>query len=138
MPVSAMRTVNGAQSGEAGGEAEDNLQVLADLGVRMALYDFSGGIGGLSCLVELPVHAVRIAQPVARQVADNPSALPAQGLRALVPAVRTAGIGVLACTVDTERLADWWRGVGADCAVGALFGQPGPPQDIEQLLTLRR
>ncbi|MGH3979610.1 MAG: putative bifunctional diguanylate cyclase/phosphodiesterase [Pseudonocardiaceae bacterium] len=135
VPVSAMRTVNGAQSGEAGGEAEDNLQVLADLGVRMALHDFGGDIGGLACLAELPVHAVRIAQPVALQVADNPSAIPAQGLRALVPTVRAAGISVVACTVDTEKLADWWREVGADCAVGALFRQPGPPQDIEQVLT---
>ena len=134
VPVSALCMVNGAQSGAAGGEAEDNLRVLADLGVRMALHDFGAGIGGLGCLAELPVHAVRIAQPMGRQVAGDPFAIPAQALRAVVPIMRSAGVGVVACAVDTERLADWWRSAGADCAVGKLFAQPSPPHDIERLL----
>ena len=94
--------------------------------------------GSLACLAELPVHAVRIAQPVAqpvaRQVADDVSAIPAQVLRAVVPMVRSAGISVVACEVDTEEQADWWRGVGADRVVGTLFGQPGPPQFVERML----
>jgi EAL domain-containing protein (putative c-di-GMP-specific phosphodiesterase class I) len=48
--------------------------------------------------------------------------------------VRSTGISVVACEVDTEEQADWWRGVGADRAVGALFGQPGSPQVIERML----
>jgi hypothetical protein len=40
------------------------------------------------------MHAVRIAQPVARQVADDVSATLTQALRAVVPMVRNAGISV--------------------------------------------
>jgi EAL domain-containing protein (putative c-di-GMP-specific phosphodiesterase class I) len=134
MPLPAMRTVTGASVGKVGADAEDNLGVLAEMGVRTALHDFACGAGELACLAELPVHAVRIAQPVARQVAGDVSAIPAQVLRAVVPMVRSAGISVVACEVDTEEQADWWRGVGADRVVGTLFGQPGPPQFIERML----
>lgn len=134
MPVTALRTVDGAGSGDGGAEAEDNLQVLADLGVRMSIHSFSGGLDGLACLSELPVRAVRIAQAIGRSVAGNPAALHAQALRAMVGTMQTAGISVIACEVDTEELADWWRSAGAECAVGVLFGAPAPPQAIERLL----
>ena len=134
MPLPAMRTVTGASVGKVGADAEDNLGVLAEMGVRTALHDFACGAGELACLPELPVHAVRIAQPVARRVAGNVSAIPAQVLRAVVPMVRSAGISVVACEVDTEEQADWWRGVGADRVVGALFGQPDPPQFVARML----
>lgn len=134
MPLPAIRTVTGAPAGEAGAEAEDNLRVLAEMGVRTALHDFACGAGELACLAELPVHAVRIAQPVARRVADDVSAIPAQVLRAVVPMVRSSGISVVACEVDTEEQADWWRGVGADRAVGRLFGEPGLAQSVGRML----
>ena len=69
MPLPAMRTVTGASVGKVGADAEDNLGVLAEMGVRTALHDFACGAGELACLPELPVHAVRIAPPVARRVA---------------------------------------------------------------------
>ncbi len=134
VPVPAMRTLTGTPAGEARGDAEDNLRVLAELGLRTALHDFGGSIGELACLVELPVHAVRIAQPVARQLANTPSALPARALRIIVAMLRTTGISVVASGVDTQESANSWRAVGADCAVGALFGQPSPPLDIQRLL----
>lgn len=133
LPVTALRTADGASPGEGGAEAEDNLQVLAELGTRMSVYNFSGGLDGLSCLTELPVHAVRIAQSAGRSVADNPTAIQAQALRAVVRTLRAAGIGVIACAVETEELASWWRSAGAEYAVGALFGAPGPPQAIARL-----
>lgn len=134
-PVAAVRTAADESVGEAGGQAEDNLGVLAELGVRTGLHEFGGGIGGLACLAELPVCAVRIAQAVARRVAGAPSAVPAQVVQTMVPMIRHAGVSVIACGVDTEEQAGWWRGAGADCALGALFGKPGPPQDIEHLLS---
>ncbi|MGH4021802.1 MAG: putative bifunctional diguanylate cyclase/phosphodiesterase [Pseudonocardiaceae bacterium] len=134
MPVAAIRTVSGMPVGEAGGTAEDNLGVLAELGVRSGLHDFGGGIGGLRCLAELPVRAVRVAEPVARQVADDPSRILSQAVHALVHIVRAEGINVVAFPVDSEEQAGCWRWVGANWAVGALFGRPGPPQHIEQLL----
>ncbi len=133
-PVAAIRTTSGELAGEGGGHAEDNLQVLAELGVRAGLYDFGGGIGGLRCVADLPVCAVRIARPVSQQVAADPSRILSQAAQALVHIVRTAGVDVVAFPVDSEEQAACWPWIGANWAVGALYGQPGPPRHIELLL----
>jgi diguanylate cyclase (GGDEF)-like protein/PAS domain S-box-containing protein len=134
VPTATIHPVNTEHVVVTGGQAADNLRALANLGVHTALHDFGCDISELACLTELQVHAVRITQSVAQQVAYIPSAIAAQALRALVPTLRAAGINVIATMVDTERLSTWWREIGANCAVGALFGQPGPPQHTEQLL----
>ncbi len=134
MPVAALRMVNGMPAGDGGGDAEENLRVLAQLGVRTGLHDFGGGIGGLRCLSELPINALRLAEPVSRQLADDPSRILSESVHGLVHTIRTAAINVVAFPVDTEEQAECWRWVGANWAVGGLFGGPVPPQDIEPLL----
>ncbi|MQA12902.1 MAG: EAL domain-containing protein [Pseudonocardiaceae bacterium] len=134
MPAAALRSVDGMPAGQGGEDAEDNVRTLAQLGVRTGLHDFGGGIGGLRCLAELPISAVRVAEPVSRQVADDASRILSQSVHALIHVIRAAGVNVVACPVDTEEQAACWPWVGANWAVGRLFGGPGPPQDIELLL----
>ncbi|MGQ0775197.1 MAG: putative bifunctional diguanylate cyclase/phosphodiesterase [Pseudonocardiales bacterium] len=134
MPVTAIRTDTGVLAGEGGAYAQDNLMVLAELGVRAGLYDFNSGIGGLRCVAELPVHVVRIAQPIAQQVIDDPSRILSQTVHAVIHIVRAAGINVIAHPVVSAEQAGCWQWVGANWAVGTLFGSPGTPQNIERLL----
>ncbi len=133
-PAAAIRTVTGELAGEGGGHAEDNMRVLAELGMRTGLYDFGGGIGGLRCLVDLSICAVRIAQSVSQHVANDPSRTLSQAAQALVRIVRTAGVDVIAYPVDSEEQATCWPWIGANWGIGALYGRPGPPQDIDALL----
>jgi EAL domain-containing protein (putative c-di-GMP-specific phosphodiesterase class I) len=133
VPVPAIRKVDGERSGPAGEEAEDNLRVLAELGVRTALHDFGGDIGALVCLTEPWVHAVRIAPAISTQMSEDPAGIPAQALRALLPTMRSAEVNVMACAVDSEQLAAQWRAMGADCGAGALFGHPCPPREFERV-----
>ncbi|MGH3788420.1 MAG: putative bifunctional diguanylate cyclase/phosphodiesterase [Pseudonocardiaceae bacterium] len=133
-PVAAIRTVTGELAGEGGGQAEDNLRVLTELGVRAGLYDFGGDIHVLRCLTDLAIGVVRITQPASRRVGDDPSGTASQAAQALVQMVHAAGVNVVAFPVDSAEQAMWWAGIGADWAVGALFGPPGPPHHIEQLL----
>jgi EAL domain-containing protein (putative c-di-GMP-specific phosphodiesterase class I) len=74
MPTATIHPVHAAHVAVAGGAAADNIRALANLGVHTALHDFGGDISELACLTELQVHAVRISQSVAQQVADIPSA----------------------------------------------------------------
>jgi diguanylate cyclase (GGDEF)-like protein/PAS domain S-box-containing protein len=134
VPPTAIRTVAGELAGEAGGQAEDNLQVLAELGLRAGLYDFGGGIGGMRCLADLPIRTVRIAQPISDQVAADPSRILSQTAHALVHIIRGAGIDVVAFPVDNADQAACWPWIGANWALGALFGQPGSPAKIEPLI----
>ncbi|MGH3870194.1 MAG: putative bifunctional diguanylate cyclase/phosphodiesterase [Pseudonocardiaceae bacterium] len=121
-PVAAIRTVDGDLLGAGGAHAEDNIRVLAELGVRTGLYDFGGGIGGLRCLAELPICAVRIARQVSQQVADDPSRILSQAAQALVHIVRGAGIDVVAFPVDSKEQAACWPWIGANWAVGEVYG----------------
>lgn len=134
-PVLAIRRADGELADEGGGQAEDNLRVLAELGLRMGLYDFAGSIGGLRCVADLPVCTVRIATPISDQVAEDPSRVLSQAAQALVHIVRAAGIDVVAYPVDNDEQAACWPWIGANWAVGALFGAPGPPQGVTALLT---
>lgn len=133
-PPAVIRTVTGELAGEGGGHAEDNLRVLAELGVRVGLYDFGGGVGGLRCLADLPIRTVRITQPIAQRVAADPSRLLSQAAQALVHIVRGAGIDVVAYPVDSAEQAACWPWIGANWALGALFGAPGSPAGIEPLI----
>jgi diguanylate cyclase (GGDEF)-like protein/PAS domain S-box-containing protein len=134
VPPTALRTVTGQLAGEAGGQAEENLQVLAELGLHAGLYDFGGGIGGMRCLADLPIRTVRIAQSISDQVAADPSRILSQTAHALVHIIRGAGIDVVAFPVDHPDQAACWPWIGANWAQGALFGHPGPPANIEPLI----
>jgi diguanylate cyclase (GGDEF)-like protein len=135
-PVAAVRMATGEFNGEGGVQAEDNLRVLAELDVRTGLYDFAGGVGELRCLADLPLRVVRIAQPISEQVANDPSRILSQAAQAFVHIVRGAGIDVVGFPVDSAEQAACWPWIGANWAVGALFGQPSSPEDIE--LRMRR
>jgi diguanylate cyclase (GGDEF)-like protein/PAS domain S-box-containing protein len=132
-PVAAIRTVTGELDDEGGGQAEDNLRVLTELGVRAGLYDFGGGIRGLRCVADLSACVLRIAQPVSHQLAEDPSQILAQAAQALVHIIRDAGVDVVAPVDTAEQAADWAR-IGANWAIGALFGPPSESQGVEPLL----
>ena len=132
-PVAAIRTVTGELDDEGGGQAEDNLRVLIELGVRAGLYDFGGGIRGLRCVADLSACVLRIAQPVSHQLAEDPSQILAQAAQALVHIIRDAGVDVVAPVDTAEQAADWAR-IGANWAIGALFGPPSESQGVEPLL----
>src|SRR5205085_11451605 len=95
-PVSAIRNVDGELADDGGAQAEDNLRVLTELGVRAGLFDFAGGIGGMRCVADLPVCPVRIGAPVSRQVAEDPSRILSQAAQAEVHIARVAGGDVVA------------------------------------------
>ncbi|MGB8961763.1 MAG: EAL domain-containing protein [Pseudonocardiaceae bacterium] len=125
-PVAAIRTVTGELAGVGGGQAQDNVRALTELGVRAGLYDFGGGIGALRCLADLSVCVVRIASPISEQVAADPSRILSQAAQALVHIVRGAGVDVVAFPVDSTEQAACWPWIGANWAVGALWPSVEP------------
>ncbi len=130
-PVGAIRNAAGNLTGA---QAEGNLRVLGELGIRAGLYDFGGGMGELRCVADLPIRTVRIATPISEQVANDPSRILSQAAQALVHIVRGAGIDVVGYPVDSAEQAACWPWIGANWAVGALY----PPESLQQRLdTLR-
>jgi diguanylate cyclase (GGDEF)-like protein/PAS domain S-box-containing protein len=105
------------------GSAPDNLEVVADLGVRTALHPFNGGPRELALLERSPARAVVLDDRLDSR--PRPVAL-------LVAAVREAGATVSVDGVRTEDEADRWAGIGVHSAQGPLFGEPA---DLDQLLS---
>ncbi len=127
MPVQALCMVDGL--------AEDNLDVLMDIGISVVLYEFGTTRGDLACLEDLPIHAVKMARRVTSRVAraKDRETLFVQAIRELTPLVRGRGAAVIVGHIDSEEQLSWWRDAGAETASGPLFGAAGPPDEIEEL-----
>ena len=126
MPVPALCMTDGL--------AEDNLDVLVDLGVAVVLYEFGTTRGDLACLEDLPVRAVKMSGLVASRVARmGDEALFTRGIRQLVPLIRDSDVAVVVGDITTDSQLSWWREVGADVVQGDLVGTAGTPQDAEHL-----
>ncbi|TDV55254.1 putative bifunctional diguanylate cyclase/phosphodiesterase [Actinophytocola oryzae] len=110
------------------GLAEDNLDVLVDLGLSVVLYEFGTTSGDLACLEDLPIHAVKMSTRVVTRIANraNDDALFTRAIRDMVPLVRGTGTPVVVGDIETEDQFEWWRTVGADTVLGGFTGAPGP------------
>ncbi|MFD8500806.1 putative bifunctional diguanylate cyclase/phosphodiesterase [Amycolatopsis sp. NPDC059657] len=89
------------------GDAADNLKVLADIGVRAEIRDFSEAAA--VDLGELPVEAVRFTG----RVTAHTGAL----VTGLAEFARQAGATVIAEGVNTPEDAAWWKQAGAEVGV---------------------
>jgi diguanylate cyclase (GGDEF)-like protein/PAS domain S-box-containing protein len=126
MPVPALCMTDGL--------AEDNLDVLVDLGIQVVLYEFGTTRGDLACLEDLPVRVVKMSGVVASRVARmGEDALFTRGIRQLVPLVRESGTSVIVGDIESEEQLDWWCAVGADVVQGDHIGTAGSPTDAEHL-----
>lgn len=98
------------------GSAPDNLEVVAEIGVRTALCPFNGGPRELALLERTPARSVILddrlaAEPLPRSV------------ELLVASVKELGAAVSVDNVRTEAQAGRWAGAGVDTAQGPLFGE---------------
>jgi diguanylate cyclase (GGDEF)-like protein/PAS domain S-box-containing protein len=110
------------------GMAEDNLEVLVDLGHSVVLYEFGTTSGDLACLEDLPIHTVKMSTRVVSRIANRSSdeTLFTRTIRDLVPLVRGDGTPVIVGDIDTKDQFDWWTEVGVDTILGGYTGTPGP------------
>lgn len=99
-------------------EVADNLDVLAEMGVRTALDDFDLGPDDLAKAQARSVSAVRVA----KRLVDRQASTNADYVAALVPALRDTGAAIVVDGIRTPQQAAWWRDVGADLATGPHFG----------------
>lgn len=87
-------------------EAEDNVEVLHDMGVHVLLNEFGGGFTGLSTVDRNPIWGVRLAAPPSERLAR-------QGLSLMVPLLRSAGVHVIGGPGDADEL----KALGVDLVV---------------------
>ncbi|TCO57240.1 putative bifunctional diguanylate cyclase/phosphodiesterase [Actinocrispum wychmicini] len=104
------------------GESVDNLNLLVENGIGMAVHDFGSAAGDIECLEDMPVTCVRIARRLVDRQWSGKSKLIGQTLADLVKVAHMAGASVTADGVDSPEQESWWRNTGADYALGAHYG----------------
>lgn len=123
-------TLSSAALSKEGTDAEDNLQVLAEMGIPVSIHGFGTGHGGLALLEDLPVKSVWMAGWLVRRIAERPGSITGRAVAGLVPLVHAAGVTATVGGIDTAEQATWWRAAGADVGCGALFAGPASPQEL--------
>jgi diguanylate cyclase (GGDEF)-like protein/PAS domain S-box-containing protein len=119
-------------------DAEDNVRVLADMSISIALLEF-GGVADVAHLEDLPVRTVVIAPTVVQRVVQPPS--DGSAVTRAVPAVfqllHDCGVTIIIRGINTHNEAHWWKSAGADIGQGAFLALPTPPDGIITLLGSR-
>ncbi|SMD23422.1 PAS domain S-box-containing protein/diguanylate cyclase (GGDEF) domain-containing protein [Lentzea albidocapillata] len=98
------------------GEAADNLDLLADLGIHIGARDFKGSTAEIELVRSLGVRAVRV-----KGRCQKPDELVSHVLSDLVVFVHEAGGIVVVDAIEDAEQRDWWGELGADAGVGPVF-----------------
>jgi diguanylate cyclase (GGDEF)-like protein/PAS domain S-box-containing protein len=115
------------------GDAQDNLEVLRDIGVVTGLCDFDGGPRELDLLARTGVRSVTLAA----QCAVTATALLRSETARLIGLVRDRGAQCSVLDIAGPAETTYWADAGATSAQGGIFGPAVAIADLETLLGLR-
>lgn len=117
---------------EPGSDAENMLDKLRDLGVRLALDDFGTGFSSLSYLKRLPVDLVKIDRSFVKDITFDEES------RAIVMAIiamsQTLKKEVIAEGVETAEQLEMLRELGCDQIQGYYLSKPLPFQAFSDFI----
>ena len=119
-------------------DAQDNVRVLADMGISIALLEF-GGVADVAHLEDLPVRTVAIAPTVVQRVVQPPSdgSAVARAVPAVFSLLHDCGVTIIIRGINTHNEAHWWKSAGADIGQGTFLAPPSSPDEIITLLGSR-
>ncbi|HKT05050.1 MAG TPA: EAL domain-containing protein [Rugosimonospora sp.] len=112
------------------------LRALADSGVRVAIDDFGTGYSNLAYLRSLPVHALKLPQPLIDGLREpsSPPDVDERIVDALVRLAHAIELTVTAEGVETRAQAERLTLLGCDSAQGWYIGPPRSAPDLAQVL----
>jgi predicted signal transduction protein with EAL and GGDEF domain len=121
------------------GDARDNLEVLAEIGVSTGLCGFQGGPRELDLVADSEVHTVTLAVDGAGAAGrDTASPVLREETERLVRAIVSGGRECAVLDVRTEAEVRWWAAAGVTSVQGGVFGSPVAAGDLASLPDLTR
>jgi diguanylate cyclase (GGDEF)-like protein len=116
----------------AAGVAQEQLQALRDLGVRLSIDDFGTGYSSLSYLHRLKVDAIKLDKSFVQSVDSD--ALAHRLVKAMIGVAQTLGLSVIAEGIETEGQCEALVTAGCPQMQGYLFARPQPACELEDFL----
>jgi diguanylate cyclase (GGDEF)-like protein len=114
------------------GVAQEQLQALRALGVRLSIDDFGTGYSSLSYLHRLPVDAIKLDRSFVQSI--DTDHLAHRLVHAMIGVAHGLGLNVVAEGVETEGQRDALLTAGCSLMQGFLFARPQPACDLEGFL----
>ena len=108
--------------------AADRLTEIAELGVRIGVYDFGGRSVPIDYLERLPVHVVRVSRELVEGLGLD--VVPDAFLKSVIDLVHGYGAQVFAPGVERTQQMVKLRGLGCDLGQGAHFSVPVEAQAV--------
>jgi diguanylate cyclase (GGDEF)-like protein/PAS domain S-box-containing protein len=108
----------------SGDRIDQQLGVLKEMGIRLALDDFGVGFASLSYLQRLPVDIVKIDRSFTTSI-DSPAS-DLMLLKGIIDLGNALGLKVVAEGIETSAQHEIVRGLGCHGAQGFYFGHPMP------------
>ena len=109
------------------------LMRLRQLGVAIALDDFGTGFSSLAHLKRFPVDQIKIDPSFIADIHRDPNG--ASIVRATIALAHGLGVPVVAEGVENEAQIRFLREHHCDIVQGYLYGRPGSPDAIREVLT---
>jgi diguanylate cyclase (GGDEF)-like protein len=108
------------------------LEAARALGVRIAIDDFGTGLTSLSNLQRIPADVLKIDKSFAASLRDDgPSH---QLLHAVLGLGQALSLEIVVEGIEEQAQLDSLAGMGCNLGQGFLLAEPGPPEEIEDML----
>ena len=115
--------------------AQQVLENLSDLGVRLSIDDFGAGYTSLSQLKTLPVDELKIDRSFVMTMTSD--ARDALIVHSVIELGQNLGLNIVAEGVETAQALVTLRGFGCDIAQGYYIAKPAPAKTFEAWLMAR-
>ncbi|MDQ5903785.1 MAG: hypothetical protein QG592_1317 [Pseudomonadota bacterium] len=109
-------------------DALEQVQALADMGVRLAIDDFGTGYSSLAYLKRFPVSRLKIDRSFVRDLCEDREN--AAIVASIIGLAKTLGLDVVAEGVETASQLAALRGEGCLLCQGYLFSKPRPAEEV--------
>ncbi|HEX6341335.1 putative bifunctional diguanylate cyclase/phosphodiesterase [Umezawaea sp.] len=112
----------------------DELDILAERGVRLVLDQLAGGIVSRERVRQIPLHGLKFAGAIVHGLAEGANLIDESAAVALMKWAAVLRVPLMADDVRTETEATRLTELGISCAQGPFFGAPVSADDIRALL----
>ena len=109
-------------------KAEETLQQLSDLGIRIAIDDYGTGYSSLAYLKKLPVDYLKIDKSFILEVTENEN--DALIVRSTIELAHNLGLKVIAEGIENKDAWDLLSVLGCDYAQGYYISKPMPAENV--------